>query len=299
VIFYAGPPVVVRQLASHGAPHEKIQSEKVDAAFVGDVMLGRRVRRQIADHGIGYAFAGAIGELKRSDLALGNLECVLGHSPFEVRKRFLLRGDPSQARELKHAGFSGLTLANNHSLDCGKAGLGETLAALRQARIETAGITDTPAVFIRNGIHIAVLGICDFPNESGGTGICYTNESGLRVAIRRAKRTSDVIVVFWHWGVELSTRPSDRQRHLARISAQDGADVVIGCHPHVLQPVAWIHGSKGRRCLVAYSLGNFVFDARPGRESQSEILHVTLTRDGVRGYRTSPYQIVRCRPVRR
>jgi poly-gamma-glutamate synthesis protein (capsule biosynthesis protein) len=284
VILFGGPHPI-----AHGLP-------SIDLAAVGDIMLGRWVGAEITRHGPDYPFTLSRRELRHADLAVGNLECVLGSAPFAVRKRFLLRGNSLEASVLKRAGFAALTLANNHSLDCGPTGLSETLKALSSAHVSAFGAVASPSVLTRKGVRIAFLGYCDFPNDSGGSGICYTNEARLRADISSARQVADIVVVFWHWGVELSSTVSPRQRHLARLAAADGADVVFGAHPHVLQPIEWIRRPYGRRCLIAYSLGNFVFDAHPGRESRTEILHVILRRDGVRGYRVTPYRIVDCRP---
>jgi hypothetical protein len=192
---------------------------------------------------------------------------------------------------LARAGISVVSVANNHALDCGRLGLQDELTALDKTHVKAIGLAGSHGtVVVRKGVRIGLLAYCDFPNDSGGPGICYTDEKSLSTEIRALKRRSDVVAVFWHWGNELQTKPNPRQRFLARLAASAGADVVIGCHPHVLQPI-----ERVGRTVVAYSLGNFVFDAAPGARSLTEILHVYATRRGVVGYKASPYKIVRCR----
>jgi len=266
-------------------------SHPVDLAFVGDVMLGRWVGAEIRRHGPDYPFTKASAELRRADLAIGNLECALSRAPFAHSKQFQLRGDPAEAPALRRAGFAAMTLANNHALDCGPLGLSDSVAALASAGVRPLGVTPRATIFIRRGVRIAVLAYCDFPHDSGGAGIQYTDEATLARDLALAKKNADIAVVFWHWGVGLSPQVSARQTHLARLAMRDGADVVVGCHPHVLQPV-----EKTRHGVIAYSLGNFVFDARPGAQSQSEILHVFVTKHGASGFRVSRYRIRNCRP---
>ncbi len=268
----------------------------VDLAAVGDVMLGRWVGREIDTHGRDYPLSKAKQELGKSDIAIGNLECALSKLAFSGRKRFHLQAKPAIGQALQSGGFAALSLANNHALDCGPDGLAETTSALRMSGVATIGITENPTVMIRKGLRIAFLAYCDFPNDSGGPGVSYTNETRLQNDITVARRQADVVVVYWHWGDELSRKVSNRQRLLAKRAANAGVDLVLGAHPHVLQPIEWIQGNGGKMCLVAYSLGNFVFDAPDAATSHSEILHVTLSKRGVTGFRVSPYVIVRCRP---
>ncbi len=316
-------------------------------------MLGRYVGRRIVRKGIGSIFADSAAELSKADIAFGNLECVLSKRPFVVSKRILLRADPSSAAGLARAGFDVLSVANNHSLDAGSAGLDDTLGVLGKVGILGVGagsvpiggepgiapgvsyppyppvaeaqegfrwagpppplfpfrkgepspdgsglLTSAPLGFPegpiveRGGVRIAFLAYCDFP---GASGIAYTDEGRLPEDIASARKVADVVIVSWHWGNELSTTVSKRQRHLARLAARAGADVILGHHPHVLQAIEWLPGRE-RRCLVAYSLGNFVFDAGTAAEKQTGILHVALSKEGARSYSFSKYTIYRGSP---
>ena len=98
----------------------------------------------------------------------------------------------------------------------------------------------------------------------------------IRPDVRAAKRRADLVVVWFHWGIERTFSPTARQRSLARTSFEAGADVVLGAHPHVLQPIR-----RTRANLVAWSLGNFVFGANSRRTSRTGILRMKLTRAGV------------------
>lgn len=245
-------------------------------------MPGRWVGKAIARLGFARVFDNPSGEIRRADLAFGNLECPLSDAPFTVDKRIRLRAEPARARDLAGAGFDVLSVANNHALDAGSRGLFDTLSVLRRSRIEAVG-TGRLLVVSRKGIRLGFLGYCDFPGEPG---IAYSVDLE-RVAqeIREARSRVDVLVVAWHWGRELSPIEDERQHSLASVAAKAGADLILGQHPHVWQPVAWLPAAGGRRCLVAYSLGNYLFDSRTPEEKRRATLHVRITSAGVWSYK--------------
>lgn len=267
----------------------------VELAAVGDVMLGRWVGRRIEREGADVLFDSVRPELVGADLTLGNLECVLSKAPFEAKKRILLRASPTVASAVAKAGFDAMSVANNHALDCGARGLADTLESLRQVGVRSVGDSGEPVVFVVNGLKVALLAFSEyaFPPAAGTLHTLPGKDPkvGDQAAVRLARRSADVVVVSWHWGVEGSARETSRQRELAQATAEAGADVILGHHPHVLQPIRWINRKDGRRCLVAYSLGNFVFDAVKESERRTMILRVTLGRAGAIGFRTRPYRI--------
>lgn len=267
-----------------------MSSPTVELAAVGDIMLGRYVGRRIERDGPDKVFAGVAASLKTADLAFGNLECVLSERPFVGNKRFELRGHARSVEALKSAGFDALSIANNHALDCGLDGRSDTERALFSARITPVGGSNYSAILEAKGIRIGFLAFSDFPPPA--------MDGVLGDQIRAVHSQCDVLVVSWHWGLELSQEVSPRQRALAEMAARAGADAVIGHHPHVLQPIEWLELGR-RRCLVAYSLGNFVFDAKPGPERTSIVLHLALGEDGVQAYRLENVQIEGGFPVSR
>lgn len=270
----------------------------VEIVAVGDIMPGRFVGKRIDRDGFSRVFGQAAAEeISRADIAFGNLECPLTNLPFAGSKSIQLRAKPTVALNLAKAGFDVLSIANNHALDAGLAGLRDTLSALEACGIRPVGHASSPTVMQKSGVRVAFLAYCDFPNDSGGAGIRYTDESALAANIASVRKRADVVVVSWHWGFEGSPLVSHRQKALARKAVDAGADVVLGHHPHVLQPIEWAKGPGGRPALIAYSLGNFVFDARKPNERETLILHVRVGKAGVRAYRTSAYRIERGGPV--
>ncbi len=266
-------------------------SRHVRLAAVGDVMLARWVSKRIERQGPGEIFAGVASELQKADVLVGNLECALTQCAPVSHKPILLRADPRLAAELGRVGFSALSLANNHSRDCGLMGVKESRAALAAANIKSVGPEPTPVIIEKNGLKIGILGLVDLPDDA------LSPRGEWRRAMSKLRKKVDVVSVMIHWGTEGSDQESPSQRRLAQTLANLGADVILGSHPHVLQPVRWIRGQHHRRCLVAYSLGNFVFDARPGNERKTEILSIELAPAGAVTFQVMPVRIDKGFPI--
>lgn len=274
---------------------------------VGDVMLGWRVNALVQTVDPAAPFAQVRAVLERADAVVGNLECSLSDrgvptkaktpKDLKARKEFLLRGSPGAALGLAQSGFAAMTLANNHTFDYGPDALDDTLTALHDNGVATAGAGDdaaeawAPAFFERRGTRFALIGLSSIiprgyaagkqtpgiaPGRDTATGdVTAAYLKLLGHAIRVARMQADVVIVYEHWGMELVSAPSADEQRLAHAAIDDGATLVFGAHPHVLGPLErYGHG------LIAYSLGNFVFDTHPGVQTHSAILEVTL-RDGV------------------
>jgi len=244
--------------------------------LAGDVMLGRGVTQALAGEweaafaGVHPWLAGDDGATPDRVLTFANLESPLTTEP-QVRERYDLRAPPSAAAALRAGGFDALSLANNHALDAGQAGLQETIDALRAAgiapwvdRATIAAGSETPARL--QGGALAYQGLA-------------FDDSVLPLDIRAAASTvaaaakrADVVIVSIHWGAEYQAAVSLRQRAIARALSEAGADVIVGHGPHVLQRVEWVG-----KTLVAYSLGNFLFDQSYPEDCRwGAILHVRL-----------------------
>lgn len=227
-------------------------------------MLGRDVALAL-DGDWAAAFAGVSEWLVDADLAFANLESPLTDAPFSGG-RFDLRAPPAAVAALQAAGFDAVSLANNHALDGGSAGLAETVDTLTRAGIMTLMDSDKPFVFQLRDIRVALLAFLD-----AGSALDT-------LQVFQAADQVDLVIVLVHWGAEYYP-VTDRQRVLAQELAAAGAGLIIGHGPHVLQPVEDVNGA-----LVAYSLGNFLFDQPFPDTRQGAVLRVTLARDrhGVR-----------------
>ncbi len=271
----------------------------ITVTAVGDLLFDSGPRRLIRAKGGKAPFASVASRLKAADVTVGNLECPLSSRGAPVGgKTFTFQGDPRAVEGLQWAGFDLLAMGNNHARDYGDVALRDTFAALGRARIAYAGAgvdraaAWRPAIIRRRGARIAFLsfsqiGPSSFAASSSRSGTAYTMDTvAVKSAIRAAARKADYVIVSFHWGVEKSYYPTDRQVRDGRAAVDAGADLVLSHHPHRIQGVEYY-----RNGLIAYSLGNFVFS--PGSEGGRDtmVLDVTVGPKGVVRAKASPVHI--------
>lgn len=236
---------------------------RVRLAFVGDMMLDRDPGKAVCAGKDPFEHVADL--IDAADLTLGNLECVVATTGQRQPKFFTFRADPKAVPHLARH-FDAVSLANNHTGDFGHAALIETMYRLRREGVAFfgAGLNDAeahaPWVVQKNGVSIALLGYNEFRPRSfeagpASPGCAWSTDEKVVADIKAVRPKVDVVLTFMHWGQEYTTRPNERQRSLARLMIDAGADAVIGNHPHVVQ--GW-ESYKGR--LIVYCLGNFVFD---------------------------------------
>lgn len=282
--------------------------DTVDLRAVGDIMAGRFVARVARARGYTYPLAqiGASGStpLLLGDVVLGNLESPLTDHPAPLRRGpYRLPAPTDFAEPLAAAGFDLLSLANNHALDAGPDGLQESVRVLTAAGIQPLGAGPDRRAAARpvwqevDGLRIAFLAFNevadpeDEPDEGEHWGRAWLHEDALE-SVRQASQQGDLVVVLVHWGQEYEARPSEQQRTRASELLAAGADVIIGAHPHVLQPVE-IAARGDHTTLTAYSLGNFLFDQPFSAEtSTGAVLRLLLDQHGVALAAVAPVAIV-------
>ncbi|MGA2503352.1 MAG: CapA family protein [Anaerolineales bacterium] len=284
-----------------GTPTPSLQ---VKLMAVGDIMLARTVGSQVQARGPGIVFAGVQPMLNPADILVGNLECALTTSTDPQHKSYTFAAPPETAKALALAGFDILSLANNHAMDYGSQGLFDTQDTLSQYGIEGLGAgantkeAHTPVILQRNGLKLAFLAFADIPNEITGfdaqswianatqPGIAWADPEQMKKDVAAARLQADVVVVLLHSGLENSTVISANQRAEAYAAIDGGAALVIGSHSHILQSIEKYHGG-----LIAFSLGNFVFDDYKGISNATIILQVILTKQGFQSYNYIPVLI--------
>jgi poly-gamma-glutamate capsule biosynthesis protein CapA/YwtB (metallophosphatase superfamily) len=277
----------------------------VRIAAAGDFTPGDRIAQLAATRGARYPWLSVGPLLKAADVATLNLEGAVSSRGVAVAdKEYHFRGPRSVlAGAVAAAGLDVLTVANNHSLDFGRDAFVDTIRAARSLGIRTVGGGATlaqaraPAIVEAGGLRIAFLGYSDvvpygFAATSTSAGTTRADPEVIREDVRRALRSADVVVCWFHWGVELAPAPTARQVQLASDCLNAGAKLVLGSHPHVLQPFA----VPARGLLVAFSLGNFVFPASSPRTEKTGVLEVDVASDGVRGFRLDRATIVGGQP---
>lgn len=230
---------------------------------VGDIMLDRSVWSKIRAYGRDYPFAKIRSRLRGSDIILGNLE-----GPFTNSTRHAVTGgalsftfDPILVPTLKNAGFTTLLLANNHTLNQGQAGLDNTRRLLKKQGLDSYGDPRN-----RRGYHLT--------KNIDGRRITFLGYDQLDGAvtnvltdIRNAHAKGEYVIVTPHWGAEYQLGIQPRLQRLAKQLIDAGADMVIGGHPHVVEPFEIYKGK-----FIAYSLGNFVFDQYFSYDTQEELM---------------------------
>jgi len=270
----------------------RLRVRPLSIAAVGDVNLGDRPGTAIATYGVRYPWLSVAPVLRAADIAIANLECSVSTRGYPVPgKQYTFRGKPSSLRAMaRYAGIDVVTLANNHALDYGRLAFADTLSYAHEYGLKTVGggrnldLARRPALFRLGGIRVAFLGYSDIRPlgfDAGPTwsGTAPAFPSYISSDVRRAKNRGDVVVVYFHWGTERTFSPNARQRSLAAVALDAGATIVLGAHPHVLQPIEL----RSRR-LVAWSLGNFVFGANTLGTERTGILRLRMGQGGLRYY---------------
>lgn len=250
---------------------------------VGDIMLAGRLAPVIAAQGASFPFRMLAPLLRQGDLTMGNLEAPLSHRGREYTgKRFRFRAPPETAAALKDAGFSILTLANNHTMDYGAMALQDTLQTLDRLGIKTTGAgpdlaaARSPAVVAIKGQRLAFLAYSltqplEFFASRNRAGTAPAYPGSFTADIRAARAMADHVIVSFHWGIEGAPRPTVIQQEYARKAIDAGAEVVIGHHPHVLQGMEYYN-----RGVILYSMGNCVFGSRSRTADLGAIARITL-----------------------
>jgi poly-gamma-glutamate synthesis protein (capsule biosynthesis protein) len=203
-----------------------------------------------------------------------------------------LRGRPTYAETLAESGFNVLSLANNHILQHGKEAFYDTVRNLERFGISPIGVVDASgnsAPAVRGAEHrVTCIGFSLRPEQYAiiNTQYAQPNQTELLRQVRECAKSSEFLVVSLHWGHEYLEFPSSQQRLLGRAIIDCGASIVVGHHPHVPQPI-----EEYKSGLIAYSLGNFIFDTWLDTCRRSTVLSVEIDDNGIRGWKTVPYRI--------
>lgn len=271
---------------------------------VGDVVLGQTIGRRIIKNGPDTPWRKVMVYLDQADLLMANLECPISSrgTPWPGKK-YTLRAPPGAASALVAAGVDVVSLANNHTLDYGFTAFGDTLSTLDALGVGHVGgglneaAAHAPVIIERNGLRVGFLGYAlYFAPGTKGSWTAGANKPGVVAAtpalvaqeVAALKAQVDVVVVNFHGGRTNSAKPTKQVRQFTRAAIGAGAALVVGHHPHVLQGYTNVGNS-----LIAYSMGNFVFDFMEGAQLEAAILDVTLTADGVTEFSWIPIVIQR------
>lgn len=261
---------------------------------VGDNLIHNTIYWSAELDGGGYDFTPVYQDIAPTvaeyDLACINQETIYVNDP-ALYANYPAFGTPTQVGDaLAAAGFDVVTHATNHCYDKLDTGILDTLGFWRDKHPEmtvlgihdSQAAADTLCVVEKNGIRLALLNYTYGLNYSA-PGNSYMVDTLTREAVAddlsRAKEAADFTIVFVHWGEEGQTKPSQAQRDWAQLLADHGAGLIIGAHPHVLQPLQTVTAADGREVPVFYSLGNFVSHQLSSEQMLGGLASVTLTKD--------------------
>jgi poly-gamma-glutamate capsule biosynthesis protein CapA/YwtB (metallophosphatase superfamily) len=237
---------------------------------VGDIMLTGRAKPFLLAKGYDHPFQdkNLARLIASADVAFANLEYPITIKGIRYTdKEYTFRGDPESLSAIRKAGFDLLSLANNHIMDYGEKGLRDTIRQCRKNRLVFAGAgadlasASRLAVIKRCGVRYGLLAYSlTFPEEFWATsdkpGTAHPDWAQVGQDIREARQEVDILMVSFHWGEELKSEPKKYQIDFAHHAINAGADIVLGHHPHIPQPIEIFKGKP-----IFYSLGNYSFGA--------------------------------------
>ncbi len=275
--FYSPPPSFLKRNPS------------ITLVFVGDIMLDRGVKEKVKKYGNGdwkFPFLKVAKELQEADILIGNLEGPISNKGKKVGSIYSFRAEPEVIEGLKFAGFDLLSVANNHIFDYGREAMEDTFKRLKEAKIYPLGggfnqkEACEPLIKKIKGTKIAFLAFTNLGSPfwqatMEKSGICWLEEEKMKEKIKEAKEKAEIVIVSFHYGTEYLLKPTEFQIRISRVAIESGADLVVGHHPHVIQPI-----EKYKEGYIAYSLGNFVFDQNFSKNTTEGLILEVLVKGG-------------------
>ncbi len=264
----------------------------VRVTLVGDCTLGTdenfdystSVNAYFENYGADYFLQNVRSIFEQDDLTIVNFEGTLTTSEERCENLYAFKGDPSFVSILSGSSVEAATIANNHSHDYGEQGFEDTKNNLTNAGITPFGY-DTTAVVDANGVKVGLVGIYELYDH-------LEREQQLKDNIAKVKQDgAQLIIVVFHWGNEKETSPDSNEITLGHMAIDEGAHLVVGHHPHVIQPV---EKYKGR--YIAYSLANFCFGGNSyPSDMDTYIFQQTFTVTGDEVAQDDNINIIPCR----
>lgn len=259
--------LIQRNPSNENSTSQNKENNRIKIIATGDVGLSRSVNYQIQKNSNpNWPFLYTKDILISADITLINLESpLIKNCPVTV-EGFKFCGEAKNAEGLVYAGIDVANLANNHIGNYGLEGIEETKKILTSYGILYTGV-EQPTYIERNGIKIAFLGF----NEVGSSpkGIAPADPSIITKLVSEADKNADLVVASFHWGIEYTNQSNAQQIYLARLAVENGADLIIGNHPHWEQSEEYY-----RDVYIKYSHGNFVFDQMWSEETKRGVIGV-------------------------
>lgn len=282
---------IKKAAVSKGAAGSKGKPVTLTISAVGDCTLGtdenfdqsRSLNAYYQAQGADYFLKNVRSVFEKDDLTMVNFEGTLTTHDARAEKKFAFKGDPEYASILSGSSVEAANVANNHSHDYGEQGFTDTLSTLEQADIAAFGYDD-PVLATVKGIKVGLIGVNEIEKHEG-------EETQIRQNIKALKKAgAQLLILNIHWGIEREYEPNARQIELAHYAIDQGADLVIGHHPHVLQSMEKYKGK-----YIAYSLGNFCFGGNSNPQDKDTIIfQQTFTFEDKKLKETDDVNIIPC-----
>ncbi|MCX6236647.1 MAG: CapA family protein [Bacteroidia bacterium] len=247
------------------------QESKIRVLFVGDILLSRNVRTEFQTRN-SSPFEAIKPLFKSADFVIGNLEGAVGYKSDQYPSKSdspVFDIDSTHIRLLKDAGFNVITCENNHSFDLGEDGKRKTIEALRTFEITPVYLGNSPQFFMVKDVVIAIVTINMIPGRDLSSNQIPSVE--IKQKLRLACSLANMVIVSIHWGSELLEWPNKVQRETASWLIKNGADLIIGSHPHVIQKPDMVDGKP-----VFFSLGNHLFDQKYPQTKEGLMVGITI-----------------------
>ncbi len=282
------------------------KTEEITLWAAGDNLLHMYVvnsgKKEDGSYDFSHIFSELSEDIRGADLAIIGQETIFGGDELGFSGYPLFNSPTDMGKCLAEQGFDVVLHASNHALDKGVNGAKNTIDFWKNyPNMVMLGLNESPEqqqevkIVELKGARLALLNYTYdtngmFPPKGMEYLVNYIDEEKIKKDVIFAEENADFTIVFPHWGTEYSTKPNEEQKSLARKMCEWGADLVIGAHPHVLEPVEWVNSDNGNKMLVYYSLGNFVSRQQRAENLLGGIARVSLFVDS-EGVRISDYSL--------
>lgn len=268
----------------------------INVMMIGDMLMHMGVQNsgRLADGSLNYdhLFAHIKSDIDEADIAIVNQEVIIGGEELGLSGYPTFNCAYEVGDAIAKAGFNVVLHATNHTVDKGGVGVDNCINFWKTKHPDIAylGINETAEdknniyVYEQDGVKIAIL------NYTYGTNgiplpqdrpylVNLLDEDTVKNDLAKAKELADFIIVCPHWGTEYTLVETEEQHYWANLFVENGANLIIGAHPHVIEPVAWVESENGNKALCYYSLGNFVSTQNEASNMLGAMAKVTITND--------------------
>ena len=286
---------------------EIIKTDKITILrFGGDVMMTSYFKMYIDSQGVDYMWEDVSELIREADYSIFNLETSVSLRGSDTKPEgFGFRSEPSTLQGLVNAGVDMVSLANNHVLDYGRDALTDTIISLKENNIEFVGAGENLAEASKinyqsiNGIKVAFLAASEILGYESNkatddkSGVFYLNRNDLSdiiEVVKEAQANADYVVLIAHWDREYYDNPKDETVNMAHTLIDNGIDIIIGHHHHVLQGIEYY-----KNVIIYYSTGNFNFLIKNENASQSALFELAFDKEKIVSSKVYPIKINACK----